>query len=121
MESNMTPVLIMAGILGMAVACYHGYLGETKLIAPSTFPSRQVRLLVSAVWQLSTVVWIVSGAVIAASPWLFSDQHRPWAVAAACLPLLYGAVANAVITRGRHFGWKALSAIILLAAVGVLL
>jgi hypothetical protein len=117
----MTTLLVIAGMLGMAVACYHGYLGETKLIAPATFPNRQGRLLVSAVWQLSTVVWIVSGAVISASPWLFSDHSRPWAVAAACLPLLYGAVANAVITRGRHFGWKALSVVISLAAVGVLL
>ena len=114
----MAPLLVSAGLLCIAVAFYHGYLGETRLIAPATFPNRQARLLVSAVWQLSTATWIASGIVIASSPWLFRDESRTWGVAAACLPLLYGAVANAWITRGRHFGWKALGVVIALAMVG---
>ena len=113
-------LLVSAGLLCVAVALLHGYLGETKLIAPANFPNRQARLLVGAVWQLSTATWVVSGIVIAASPWLFREENRPWGVAAACLPLVYGAVANAWITRGRHFGWKALAVVVFLGGLGAI-
>jgi hypothetical protein len=115
----MSVLLCIAGVLCVAAACLHGYLGETRLIAPARFPNRQARLLVSAVFQLSTATWIASGAVIAAAPWLFDGRTRPWAVAAACLPLVWGIVANAWITHGRHFGWKVLGAVVVLAALGV--
>ena len=111
----MTVLLGIAGVLCAAAACVHGYLGETRLIAPATFPNRQAKLLVSAIFQWSTVTWFASGVVIAAAPWLFDDRSRPWAVAAACLPLVWGIVFNAWITRGRHFGWKVCAAIVVLA------
>lgn len=114
----MTALLCTAGVLCAAIACIHGYLGETRLIAPATFPSRQAKALIRAIWQFSTAAWVASGAVLAAAPWAFDDRSRPWAVAAACLPLVWGIVANAWITRGRHFGWKALSAVVALAALG---
>jgi hypothetical protein len=116
----MTALLLCtaAGVLCVAAACVHGYLGETRLIAPARFPNRQAKALVSAAFQLSTALWIASGAVIAAAPWLFDDRGRPWAVAAACLPLLWVIVANAWITRGRHFGWKVFAAVVALAAMG---
>ncbi len=114
----MTVLLCIAGVLCAAAACVHGYLGETRLIAPATFPNRQAKLLVSAIFQWSTVTWFASGVVIAAAPWLFDDRSRPWAVAAACLPLVWGIVFNAWITRGRHFGWKVCAAIVVLAVSG---
>lgn len=117
----MTALLVPAGLLCIAAACYHGYLGETRLIGPSTFANHQAKLLVSAIWQFSTVTWVVSGIVIAASPWLFDEGTRPWGVAAACMPILYGVGANAWITRGRHFGWKILGGVTVLAMVGSVL
>ena len=117
----MTALLCTAGVLCVAAACLHGYLGETRLIAPATFPSRQATSLVRAVFQLSTATWIASGAVLAAAPWLFDDRTRPWAVGAACLPLAWGIAANAWVTRGRHFGWKVLEAIVVLAALGAVM
>ena len=114
-------LLCTAGVLCAAAACLHGYLGETRLIAPARFPSRQARLLVSAIFQWSTATWLASGVVIAAAPWWFDDRSRPWAVAAACLPLAWGIVFNAWITRGRHFGWKVLAAIVALALAGAVL
>jgi len=114
----MIALLVPAGILCIVVAVIHGYLGETRLIATATFPNRQSRQLVSAIWQLSTATWIASGAVIAAAPWLFDDQTRRWGVIAACLPLAWGVAANAWITRGRHFGWKVLGIVIVLAIIG---
>ena len=114
----MTALLCTAGVFCIAASCVHGYLGETRLIAPASFPSRQAKSLVRALFQLSTATWIASGAVMAAAPWLFDDRTRPWAVAAACLPLLWGIAANAWITRGRHFGWKVFAAVVALAALG---
>jgi hypothetical protein len=113
-------LLCIAGVLCIGAAGLHGYLGETRLIAPATFPNRQAKSLVRAVFQLSTAMWMASGAVMVAAPWVFDDRTRPWAVAAACLPLVWGIAANAWITHGRHFGWKVLSAVVGLAALGAL-
>jgi len=114
----MTPLLVLDGLLCITAACLHGYLGEARLIGPAIFPNRQAKQLVSAIWQLSTATWIASGIVIAASPWLFDDARRPWGVAFACVPLAWGIVANAWITRGRHFGWKIFLGIVAAAMLG---
>jgi hypothetical protein len=114
----MTSLLVSAGVACILAAIAHGYLGQTRLIAPAAFAGRQAKALVVLIWQFSAAAWAACGAVIAASPWLFSDATRPAAVAIACLPLLWGVVGNAWITRGRHFGWKLFGAIVLVAAIG---
>lgn len=114
----MIPLLLAAGTLCVGVAVVHGWLGETRLIGPASFPNREARQLVSAIWQLSTAIWIACGLVIAASPWLFEARTRSLGIFIACLPLLWGVVANAWITRGRHPGWKALGLAVALALVG---
>ena len=114
----MNAVLVASGLLGIVVACLHGYLGEARLIAPATFANAQARALVSAIWQFSTVTWIAAGGVIAVAPWLFTDHQRMIGVALACLPLTYGMIANAWITNGRHFGWKAMAVVVVLAMIG---
>jgi len=107
------PVWMFAvGLTCVAVAILHGYLGHAKLIGPTSFATPEAKGLVEAIWQFSTVAWVVSGVIIAASPWIFTAEQRMEYVAMACLPLAYGACANAVITRGRHFGWKLLTMII---------
>lgn len=114
-------LLILAGVLGVAAGVGHGYLGQTRVIAITTFPSQQAKSLVSAIWQFSATSWALCGVVIGASPWLFSDDTRPIAVTLACLPLCYGLIGNAWITRGRHFGWKLFAMIVILAMLGALL
>ena len=112
-------LLCIAGVLCIGAAGLHGYLGETRLIAPATFPNRQAKSLVRRS-SAQHGQWMASGAVMVAAPWVFDDRTRPWAVAAACLPLVWGIAANAWITHGRHFGWKVLSAVVGLAALGAL-
>lgn len=111
----MALLMVATGIICVLLSCLHGYLGETKLIGPAQFPSRQARLLVSAIWQFSTAMWIVSGVLIAMSPWLFPAAWLTTAIALICAPLLFGVIANCVITRGRHFGWMAFLAVIVAA------
>ncbi|MEG3176836.1 hypothetical protein U1872_11400 [Sphingomonas sp. RB3P16] len=114
-------ILVPAGVACIVAALIHGYLGQTRLIAPAKFPGGQAKALVNVIWQFSTAIWAVCGAIIAASPWLFDDHARPVAVLCACLPLAWGIVGNAWITRGRHFGWKMFAAIVSVAIVGVYL
>lgn len=114
-------ILVAAGLACIVAALIHGYLGQTRLIAPATFPNRQAKALVGVIWQLSTAIWAVCGAVIAASPWVFDDHTRLAAVLCACLPLGWGIVGNAWVTRGRHFGWKMLAAIVSAAIIGATL
>lgn len=114
----MTALLLASGLLAIAVAILHGYLGETRLIAPATFPDRQARRFVSAIWQMSTALWIACGAIIAGSPWLEPGPRR-WTVLAACLPLLWGTLANVWITRGRHIGGRLMGAAVAMALIAV--
>ena len=119
METIVTVLLVGGGLGLIAAAIAHGYLGQTRLIASATFQSRQAKEIVLAIWHFSSASWAACGAIIAASPWLFDDASRKTAVMFACLPVVYGVVGNAWITRGRHFGWKVFAAAITLAMLGV--
>jgi hypothetical protein len=120
MEALMDTILLpVAGVLGIATALIHGYLGETRIIALASFPSRQAKEFARAVWQLSTATWVAGSLTIAAAPFVFAElPQRRLALLVACSPMVYGLVCNAWISRGRHFGWMALAAVIGLAIVG---
>jgi hypothetical protein len=112
-------LLVASGCLCCVVACIHGYLGHAHVIGRATFTNDQMRQLADAMWQLTTVTWVASGAVIAASPWISDDKTRPWVVGAACLPLIYGLIGNAWITHGKNPGWMAMTVVVALALIGL--
>jgi hypothetical protein len=112
-------LLPLAGAIGVMTAVMHGYLGETYIIAPAEFPNRQAQEFVRAIWQLSTATWVAGSLTIAAAPFVFADPtQRRLVLLVACLPMAWGLVCNAWISRGRHFGWMALSVVIGLAVLG---
>ncbi len=113
-------LLPLAGVLGTIVAIAHGYLGETRLIAPLDIAGRQAKSFIRAIWQLSTATWILGSLIIGVSPWVVPAEQRVLVVGIASLPMLYGLVANAWISRGRHYGWKLLAVVLGLAAAGLL-
>lgn len=117
----MTAILLPTGLLCAALAAYHGYLGQIRLIDPATFESRQAKALVGMIWQFSAAAWVICGLIIAAAPWLFDDSARPVAVILACLPIMWGVVGNAWVTRGRHFGWKLFAMVVAAATTGAFL
>lgn len=47
-----------------------------------------------------------------------SEPARHWTVIAAIVVFASAAVANAVATRARHFGWIMLAGVVALAAAG---
>lgn len=117
----MAVILVPVGLACILAALVHGYRGQTLLIDPADFRSQQAKSLVGMIWQFSAAAWAVCGGVIAASPWLFDDAARPGGVALACLPMLWGIIGNAWVTRGRHFGWKVFAVIVAAAITGALL
>ena len=112
-------LLHAAGLLGIMTAVIHGVLGETKVFARATIEPAWVKTLVRLVWQCSTVAWIGLGVLMLMAPHLGSDAARLWIIAVTSVVLGFGAGANAVATKGRHFGWVALLAVIGLAIAGI--
>ena len=111
-------LLQCAGLVAIAVALIHGVLGETKVLARATIQPARLRTLIRLVWQAGTVAWIGGGVLLVAAPMMASEPARHWIVVTFACVFAFGALANAVATRGRHFGWIALSAVVGLAVAG---
>jgi len=71
------------------------------------------------VWQASTVDWIGMGVLLIAAPALGSQAARQWVIAVAVVVYGYAAVGNAVVTRGRHWGWCLMIGVVALALMGL--
>ena len=111
-------ILQCAGVAGIAVAVIHGVLGETKVFARATIQPESLRTLIRLVWQAGTVAWIGGGVLLVAAPAMASDAARHWIVVTLGIVFGFAALANAVATRFRHFGWMAMSAVVALAVAG---
>lgn len=111
-------LLQAAGLAAIAVALIHGVLGEIKVFPRATIEPIRVRNLIRLVWQAGTVAWIGGGVLLIAAPLMESETARHWIIATLAVVFAFGALANAVATRGRHFGWVALSAVVVLAVAG---
>ena len=107
-----------AGLAAIAVALIHGVLGETKVFPRATIQPIRVRNLIRLVWQAGTVAWIGGGVLLIAAPLMESEPARHWIIATLAVVFAFGALANALATRGRHLGWVALSAVVALAVAG---
>ena len=111
-------LLQCAGLATIAVAIIHGILGETKVFARVRIEPARLRTLIRLVWQTSTVAWIGGGILLLAAPSMASVPARHWIVATLAVVFGFAAFANAWATRGRHFGWMALSAVVAMAVAG---
>lgn len=111
-------LLQSAGLATIAVALIHGVLGETKVFAHARIEPERFRTLIRLVWQTSTVAWIGGGVLLLATPWMASEPARHWIVITLACVLGFAAFANAWATRGRHFGWMALSAVVAMTVAG---
>ncbi|MDA9408940.1 MULTISPECIES: hypothetical protein [unclassified Bradyrhizobium] len=111
-------LLQCAGVGAIIVALIHGYLGEAKVFPRATIEPPRLRTLVRLVWQASTVAWIGCGVLLVAAPWMDSASARRWIVLTMIGVFGLSACANAWATRGRHFGWMALTAVVVMAAAG---
>ena len=107
-----------AGGLALVVSVIHGVLGETKVFAKARIEPAWIRLLLRLIFQCSTVAWMAFGVLLIAAPYIASEQARVWIVGAAVATYGAGAIGNAWATRGRHFGWMAMTVVSALALAG---
>ena len=56
--------------------------------------------------------------LLIAAPSIASLAARHWIVVTVSAMYGFGMIGNAVILRGRHFGWLALGAVIAMAVIG---
>jgi hypothetical protein len=142
MEAMMRDVLLQcSGLAAIAVAAIHGVIGEFKVFPRMSIEPQRLRTLIRLVWQAGTVAWIggavlliaapsfgsesarhwivvTGGVLLVAAPWMQSEYARHWIVITLACVFAFAALANAWATRGRHFGWMALSAVVVMAVAG---
>jgi hypothetical protein len=119
METQMRDILLQcAGALAIVAALIHGILSETKIFPRVTIEPQRLRTLFRFVWQTPTVTWIACGVLLIALPSFASEPARHWTVVTFAVVFAFGAIGNAVGTRGKHFGWMVLSAVAALAVAG---
>jgi hypothetical protein len=111
-------LLQCSGVAAIAAALIHGVLGETRVMPRVTIEPARLRTLIRLVWQAGTVAWIGGGVLLVAVPWMASEPARHWIVVTMACVFAFAALANALATRGRHFGWMALGAVVVLAVAG---
>lgn len=111
-------VLQCAGVAGIAVSLIHGVLGETKVFAKATIQPESLRTLIRLVWQAGTVAWIGGAVLLIAAPSMGSESARHWIIITVVAIYAFAAAANAWWSRGRGFGWKALTLVVGLAVAG---
>src|SRR5262249_5245501 len=111
--------LCASGTLGLALAFVHGLLGETRVFARARIEPERLRRLIRGVWHCSTVAWAAVAVLLIAAPWIGSQMARHWVVGAAVVIYGFGAITNAWVMRGRHFGWAALAIVVGLAVAGL--
>ena len=107
-----------AGLLAILVALVHGAIAELSIFNRARIEPQGTRRLLRLIWQASTVDWIALGALLIVAPAL-GDSARQAIVAVAVVAYGYGAIGNAVATRGRHFGWLLMGTVVALALIGL--
>lgn len=111
-------LLQLSGAVAILAALIHGALAETKIFPKLTIEPARLKTLLRLVWQTSTIAWIGGGVLLLAAPWMQSDAARHWIVVTFAVVFAFCAMGNAIATRGRHFGWMVLSAVVVMAVAG---
>lgn len=118
--------LFAAGLLGSAVAVFHGIVTQRLMVRPieALFradgrTSGTIRRLLPLLLHFSTLVWFAGGLALIAAASEFSPDARLATRLFVGGTYLFGALGNLWGTRGRHPGWMLLGIAVILIAVGV--
>ncbi len=112
-------ILLQAGgALAIAVALFHGVIGETTVFRHAHIEPARIRLLLRLIWQAGTVAWCGCGVLLIAAP-RFDPAARHWIVLTCAAIYAAGIVGNAWVSGGRHPGWMLLSAAVALSLAGL--
>ena len=111
-------LLQAAGAVAVVGALIHAVIGERRVFTRVQIEPARLRLLIWLVWQAFTLAWIACGVLLFAAPWMGSEPARHWIVAVLVPVFAFAAFANAFASRGRHFGWMVLGAVVGMALAG---
>lgn len=116
----------VAGLIGSGVAIVHGALVQRRMVEPFAAVARQsgafngtIRRIVPPLLHFSTVVWLMGGLALLATPWMARESRLAVAAMVGAV-YLFGVVFNFWATRGRHPGWMLLAGALLLILLGTL-
>jgi hypothetical protein len=110
--------LTLSGLLAILAAITHTVLGETKVFARVQITPNGARRIIHAVWLFGVVSWVAIAVLVIAAPHLGSPDARHWIVAASTVTYGFGALGNAIGTRGKHFGWIVMLVVAALSIAG---
>src|SRR5262245_24768440 len=108
-----------SGVLAILVAIAHGVIAEVYVFANARIEPAWTRNLLRLLWQATTLEWIAVSVLLIAAPAFDSVAARRAIIAVAVVVYAYAAIANAVATGGRHFGWVAMGGAAVLALLGL--
>jgi hypothetical protein len=111
-------LLQSAGALAILAALIHAVIGETRVFPRVRIEPARLQTLIWLVWQAFTLAWIACGVLLLAAPRMGSEQARHWIVATLVPVFAFAAFSNAYASRGRHFGWMMLGAVVGMAVAG---
>ena len=119
MDETLRDIFLTAsGVLAIAAGIIHAVLGEMKVFSRAEIRPNGLRRLIHAVWLFGVASWIAVAVLVIAAPHLGSPEARHWIVVTSAATFAFGSVGNAVGTRGKHFGWIVLLAVVALALAG---
>jgi hypothetical protein len=110
--------LTLSGLLAIVAAIIHAWLGETAVFARVQITPNGARRIIHAVWIFGVVSWLAIAVLVIAAPHLGSPDARHWIVATSAVTYAFGALGNAIGTRGKHFGWMVLLVVAALSVAG---
>jgi hypothetical protein len=93
--------LEIAAALAALAGLVHAVLGETRVFPRATIERSGIALL-------------------AVAPTFAGDGPRRWIIFVSVAVYGSAAIGNAIATRGRHFGWMVLAAVVVLTLAGIL-
>jgi len=118
--------LMAAGIVGGVTAVIHGVLTQRLMVRPFEAVaaadgrmSPVIRRIVPTLLQYSTFSWLLCGLALVWAAMAAGPEVRLAVGLLAGGQYLFGAVGNALGTRGRHPGWMLLAVAVGLIGYGV--
>jgi hypothetical protein len=116
--------LMLAGVLGAAVALVHGVLTEGLMVKPFRQGAMvqfaaPIRRIVPVLLHFSTFNWFVGGLVLLAAALWFGWEAKLATGLLVGSSYLFGAAGNLWATRGRHPGWVLYTLALVLIVYGL--
>ena len=111
-------LLMIAGAAGLMISLVHGRLGQRMILNRITGLSDGARRVNQAVFQLSTLYWLLGGILLMLAPFVFEPVVRTAVAMLVAGVYLAGGLGNIWAMRGRHFGGPLLIATGVIAIIG---